>query len=77
MVEIDINTILTVAALLGTMVLGWVVGNGNYIKFKKGFDAFSLLITEVNSALYDDKVTEEEFRKVWERAKGFYDAIKG
>lgn len=74
--EFDINTILTILALLFTMILGWVVSNVQYQKFKKAFDAFSSLMNEVNTALYDDKVTEEEFRKVWEKAKGFYEALK-
>jgi uncharacterized ion transporter superfamily protein YfcC len=74
--SLDINTILTILALLFTMALGWIVGNAQYQKFKKAFDTFSMMITEVNTALYDDKVTEEEFRKIWERAKGFYEALK-
>ena len=74
--ELDINTILTILALAFTMMIGWIVGNKNYVKFKASLDAFTQLMQEVNIALYDDKVTEEEFRKVWERAKGFYEALK-
>jgi uncharacterized membrane protein YciS (DUF1049 family) len=73
--ELDINTILTVLALLFTMMLGWVVGNQQYQKVKKALDAFTQMMKEVNDALYDDKVTEEEFRKIWEKAKGFYAAL--
>jgi ABC-type glycerol-3-phosphate transport system permease component len=74
--DIDINTVLTILSLLFTMVLGWIIGTAPYQKFKKSFDAFSQLMNEVNMALYDDKVTEDEFRKVWEKAKGFYEALK-
>ena len=74
--DFNIDTILTILSLLFTMLLGWIIGNAQYQKFKKAFDAFSMMITEVNTALYDDKVTEEEFRKIWERAKGFYEALK-
>lgn len=74
--EFDINTILTILALLFTMIIGWVVGNRNYQKFKDSLDKFTQLVNEVNIALYDDKVSEEEFRKVWEKMKGFYEALK-
>ena len=74
--EFDISTIVSILALVATMVIGWVIGTAPYQKFKKSFDAFSQLMNEVNVALYDDKVTEEEFRKVWEKAKGFYEALK-
>lgn len=74
--DFNIDTILTILSLLFTMLLGWIIGNAQYQKFKQTLDAFSMLITEVNTALYDDKVTEEEFRKIWERAKGFYEAMR-
>jgi len=76
MVTLDVDTILTVLALLGTMVLGWITGNVQYQKMKERLQRFTELMDEINSAVYDDKVTEEEFRKIWEKAKGFYESLK-
>jgi len=76
MVTLDVDTILTVLALLGTMVLGWIAGNVQYQKMKERLQRFTELMDEINSAVYDDKVTEEEFRKIWEKAKGFYESLK-
>mgnify|MGYP001399052915 CR=1 FL=1 len=76
MATIDFDTILTILALLGTMILGWVAGNSQYQRMKERLQKFTELIDEINAAIYDDKVTEEEFRKVWEKAKGFYESLK-
>lgn len=74
--QIDLDTLMSIAALLITMVIGWAIGNAQYVKMKESLDKFSQLVNEVNAALYDDKITEEEFRRIWEKAKGFYEAIR-
>jgi len=40
--------------------------------FKKRISKLRELIIEVDEALKDDNVTEEEFRRIWERVKAVF-----
>ena len=52
-----------------TIVVGLVAGYKLYAKFKKKLGAIVVALSEVDKALYDDKVTEEEFRTIFEAFK--------
>ena len=61
--EIEIIDILKILALIGAGGFG-----AYYSIFRRKLSAIRGFIDAVDDALYDDKVTEEEFRKIW--AKG-------
>ena len=71
----QINTIFVILGVLGGVVGGYVFNDTRYVKGKKILASMRLLLDEVDNAVYDDKVTEEEFRGCWEKLKGVYGAI--
>ncbi|MEM2697957.1 MAG: hypothetical protein QXF17_01410 [Ignisphaera sp.] len=40
-----------------------------YFYFKSKLHAFRKFVDELDDALYDDKISEDEFRSLWERFK--------
>ncbi|MCK9591852.1 MAG: hypothetical protein M0Q91_07580 [Methanoregula sp.] len=71
----------TEAALIGMVsigsgiILGYVANDLRYKKGKKILAEMRKTIDTVDDAIYDDKITEEEFRGTWERLRGVYAAI--
>ena len=61
------------AELINAIVAIIIAAGGSslatYIVFKHKLRAFRELIDELDDALYDNKVTEEEFRRLWEKFK--------
>lgn len=57
--------------LIGSFVVGWVARYYAYLyaNSKKKIRSMRQLIDNVDDALYDDKVNEEEFQKIFESAK--------
>lgn len=45
---------------------------GAYAIFRKKRHAFRLAVDAVDDALYDDKITEVEYRDIWERFRELF-----
>lgn len=66
----DEGTLITLIALAISML----IGSGGavaamYIYMKQRLHALRKLIDLLDDALYDDTVTEDEFRRIWEQFK--------
>lgn len=62
-----------------TYVIGIVIAAGGvalakYVYFKRKLHVIRELIDELDNALYDDKITEEEYRQLWQRFKALIEA---
>ena len=58
---------------IATAVAGVVVGAlAMWVKGKQGLHSIRDLVDEVDNAVKDDKVSEDEFRKIWDKAKGVF-----
>lgn len=55
--------------MLATFLLGLVASIAFWQKLKDKIHALRNFLTTIDDAIYDDVVTEEEFRKIWESAK--------
>jgi CRISPR/Cas system CSM-associated protein Csm2 small subunit len=78
MVEIDpvlIEVIYSILGIFGAVALGYFVNDIRYKKGKKILAELRKLVDHVDDSVYDDKISEEEFRQGWERLKGLFDAI--
>lgn len=71
-----IDAIYAIAGIFGAIVLGYVVNDMRYQKAKKILKAIREMVDHVDEAVYDDKITEEEFRGAWEHLKGLIEAIQ-
>lgn len=67
-------------ALIGTglilIVAGYYASN-YYLHFKRKLSELRECFDAVDDALKDDTVSEEEFRKVWERCYAFFMKLSG
>ncbi|MCK9593441.1 MAG: hypothetical protein M0Q91_15655 [Methanoregula sp.] len=70
-----IELVTPIAVMVIGIVGGYVVNDLRYKKGKKILAEMRKTIDAVDDAVYDDKITEEEFRGTWERLKGVYAAI--
>lgn len=66
-------------ALMGIAAILLLAGYyGSYLLiFKKKLSEFRACLDAVDDALKDDKVTEEEFRLVWDRCYAFFRKLSG
>jgi hypothetical protein len=55
--------------------IGSIVTDFRYAKGKKIVKKIRIFIDGLDDMIYDDKVTEDEFRKQWEYGKGLVDAV--
>lgn len=53
---------ITIMAIIASSVATWY-------RFKRKIKALREFIVELDEAIKDDKVTEEEFRRIWQRFK--------
>jgi predicted RNA-binding protein associated with RNAse of E/G family len=61
--ELDLTTIVTLAGLfLGGAVTAYTI-------VKKKIHDFRILVDDLDEALYDDKITPEEFNKIFDHAR--------
>jgi len=63
----ELETMINLAALGVAVLIG--VGGTYFLVFKKKLKQFRRFIDNVDDALYDNTVTEEEFRKIYEAGK--------
>ena len=63
----NIDIILKAAEVAAILMIG--AGGTYYLIAKKKIGEFRKLVDAVDDAVYDDKVTEEEFRKMYQSAK--------
>jgi len=75
MVAIDFGTIVQILVLVLGMLIGWIANTWQYAKAKRILAAFGEMFNALNDALYDDKISEEEFDRMFEKAKGIWEAI--
>jgi len=62
-----IEIILKILEIAAVLVIA--TGGMYFLLFKKKLTQFRAFIVSVDDALYDDKVTEDEFRMIYESAK--------
>lgn len=67
--------IIAILSIVAGVFLGNYSADARYKKVKKIIGAFADQFDSVRDALYDDKVTEEEFRNMFEKARGIWQAI--
>ncbi|MEM4321094.1 MAG: hypothetical protein QW475_04565 [Candidatus Nitrosocaldus sp.] len=58
--------IISAALIISTAVAASFV---YYIRFKRKLKAFREFIDLLDDALYDDRITEEEYRALWDKFK--------
>lgn len=71
----QIDQILVIAGMLATLGLGYIANELRYKKGKKILNEIRKFVVIVDDAVYDDKISEEEFRAFWEQLKGMYAAV--
>lgn len=66
-------------AFIGVSVLLLLAGyyGSYYLHFKKKLSEFRACLDAVDDALKDNKVSEEEFRTVWDRCYAFFKNLSG
>lgn len=68
----------TLAFIGGSLILLLAGYYGSYLFiFKKKLSEFRACLDSVDDALKDDKVSEEEFRLVWDRCYTFFKNLRG
>lgn len=73
--EVDTGTILSIIVLLVGIGAGYVVGDSRYKRFKVLFADFTHIMSDMNEAMKDDKVTEAEAQAVWDAVYQMYKDI--
>lgn len=75
MVETSIITpeLLGIIATLVSFAIGILSRQPAYQKVKLKFSQSKEFLTQIDDALYDNKVTEEEFRKIFDSGKKLID----
>jgi hypothetical protein len=71
----SIEAVFSILGILSAVGFGYIVNDLRYVKGKKILKKFREMIDHVDDAVYDDNVTEDEFRVGWERLKAIYDAL--
>jgi hypothetical protein len=61
--------------LISGLVIGKIATDVRYKKGKKILTEMRKFFDAADDAVYDDKITEEEFREAWAGLKGVYEAI--
>jgi hypothetical protein len=57
--------LLFVAPTVASFIFGIAAGYAKWGKFKNIFSAVRKFVDHIDDSIYDDKVTEDEFRKGW------------
>ncbi len=70
-----LDVIYAILGIIGGSIVGKIATDIRYKKGKKILGEIRKTIDHVDDAVYDDKITEEEFRGGWEHLKGLFDAI--
>jgi hypothetical protein len=73
--EVDIGTIISIIVLLVGIGAGYVVGDNRYKRFKTLFNSFTNIMSKMNEAMKDDKVTEAEAQAIWDAVFQMYKDI--
>ncbi len=75
--EVNIEQAIAIGgALIGIGGGGlYAIIKGRLSRIVKRAKAVTTFIDEVDKALYDDKIDEAEFRRIWEAGKGLKDAF--
>ena len=55
--------------LILTIILPVITGSIIYLYFKRKLSQIRVFIDALDDALYDDNITEEEFRRIWKSLK--------
>ncbi|MFA5692744.1 MAG: hypothetical protein WC907_03925 [Acholeplasmataceae bacterium] len=71
----SIEAIFAILGILSAVGFGYIVNDVRYAKGKKILKKIREMIDYVDDAVYDDHVTEEEFRVGWEKLKALYAAL--
>ncbi|MFN4337389.1 MAG: hypothetical protein ACK4FV_07460 [Candidatus Nitrosocaldus sp.] len=64
-----IETLLSSLTYILPTLAGGVIGIYSYYAFKKRLHAVRQFLDALDDALYDDKISEEEFRTLWSKFK--------
>jgi hypothetical protein len=56
-------------------IIGGVVGIYSYYAFKRRLHVVRQFIDTLDDALYDDRISEDEFRSLWSRFKAMFSSI--
>jgi hypothetical protein len=73
--EVPIETIISIVVLLVGIAMGYIVGDNRYKRFKTLFNSFTNVMSKMNEAMKDDKITEEEAQAVWDAVYQMYKDI--
>lgn len=75
MVESTILTpeVITLITTLVSFVIGMIVKRPEYKKAKTQIATSNQFLTEIDEALYDDEISEEEFRRIFDAGKRMMD----
>jgi len=65
--------VLGIIATIVSFVFGILAKQPQYQKVKSKFSQSKEFLTQIDDALYDNKVTEEEFRKIFDAGKKLVD----
>lgn len=68
----ETETLINILSLVISLVMG--LSGGYFLIFKKKLSKLRKLIDAVDDAVYDNAITEAEFKKIYEHAK---ELIKG
>ncbi|MEM3034774.1 MAG: hypothetical protein QXL23_03965 [Candidatus Nitrosocaldus sp.] len=66
---ISIDILLSALTYMLPMLAGGAVGIYSYHAFKKRLHTVRQFLDVLDDALYDDRISEEEFRTLWSRFK--------
>jgi hypothetical protein len=64
-----LNQVYQLLPLLATFLLGLIGSFVYWGKFKTKLHAVTNFLVEVDKAIYDNQITEEEFRRIYEAGK--------
>ena len=79
MVQIDTNLLLELLSVLSALALAALATNWGvkYQQLKDVIRKLTALLDELDAALQDDKVSEDEWMELYQRAIALKEAIKG
>lgn len=64
-----IDTIITLIAIIAPLIIGFLARQPAYTKAKERLSQARDLLDNIDDAIYDDKVTEVEFQKIFDSAR--------
>lgn len=68
----DLDTLFKILGFVAPLIIGYLVRQPSYQKFKSKFHQGRELFDSVDDALYNDKIDEAKFREIFDLAKKEY-----